>query len=319
MGAKSKIGWPDSTWNFIRGCKKRVETVVRDGREVKVLSPACRNCYAARVASNPFTNLNRPGGPYDGLAIIQGKTPEWTGRVSVVDKHMHDPLRWKDPRRIFVNSMADLFNPKVPWDTIDDAIYVMQRANWHTFQVLTKYTDVMVAYAESEPRRLSMMMRNKHIQWGLSTENQEMFDVRLERVVKLGLETLWLSMEPLLGMVNMARYMPHDFNFDPRNPGKCEDCGNSRQFSMHDEDKPYRPIKWIVVGGESGDRTQIRMTEHAWFRYIRDQADRGGVPFFMKQLSQLEMFSGFAEIQNFPEDLWVQEWPEALAAQNGLF
>lgn len=118
MSEKTGISWTDATWNPVRGCSK--------------VSPGCAHCYAERVA----VRFSGPGQPYEGLA--DRERGRWTGAVRMVHEHLADPLRWRRPRRIFVNSMSDLFHEGLSNEEIAAVFGVMAAAPRHTFQVLTK-------------------------------------------------------------------------------------------------------------------------------------------------------------------------------------
>ena len=120
MGDATSISWTDATWNPVRGCSR-----VSDG---------CRNCYAETVAAR----FSGPGQAYEGLADRARKGSKWTGVVRMVPEHLADPMRWKRPRRIFVNSMSDLFHESLSNEQIAAVFGVMAAAPQHTFQVLTK-------------------------------------------------------------------------------------------------------------------------------------------------------------------------------------
>jgi protein gp37 len=140
VSAKTGISWTDATWNPIRGCSR--------------VSEGCRNCYAERMAAR----FSGPGQPYEGLVKIVTRTheratlmktsaqfsstttkePRWSGVVRLVPEHLGDPLRWKKPRRIFVNSMSDMFHENLTNEQIAAVFGVMAAAPQHTFQVLTK-------------------------------------------------------------------------------------------------------------------------------------------------------------------------------------
>src|SRR6266571_4118907 len=109
MALSSKIEWTDATWNPVRGCTR--------------ISPGCKHCYAATMAAR----FSKPGRPFCEFAV--GPPPQWTGKVA---------LHWKKPRRIFVNSMSDLFHEKLEWPEIGQVFAVMERCPQHTFQILTK-------------------------------------------------------------------------------------------------------------------------------------------------------------------------------------
>src|SRR5487761_2347178 len=97
MGTKTGISWTKSTWNAARGCTR--------------VDQGCVNCYAESVAHR----FGGPGQPYEGLTVVQSNgEPRWNGKVTLVEKHLLDPLRWQKPRKIFVNSMSDFFHPAIP-------------------------------------------------------------------------------------------------------------------------------------------------------------------------------------------------------------
>ncbi len=126
MGNDTGIEWTDATWNPVRGCSR--------------VSPGCENCYAEAVAAR----FSGPGLAYEGLARrSKGGEPRWTGEVRMVPEHLADPLRWKRPRRIFVNSMSDLFHERLSDADILSVWLVMARARQHTFQILTKRAERM--------------------------------------------------------------------------------------------------------------------------------------------------------------------------------
>lgn len=126
MSDNTGINWTDATWNPIRGCSR--------------VSPGCENCYAEAMA----TRFSGPGMPYEGLAKPSARgLPKWTGEVRFVEKMLDQPLRWKKPRRIFVNSMSDLFHEKLSNEQIAAIFGVMAAASRHTFQVLTKRPERM--------------------------------------------------------------------------------------------------------------------------------------------------------------------------------
>src|SRR5271156_1075393 len=122
MGVKTSISWTDATWNPARGCS--------------IVSPGCHNCYAMRVAAR----FSAKGEPYEGLAKFSSvkRLPQWTGKVRLVPEHLADPLRWTTPRRVFVNSMSDMFHDGLSNEHIAAVFGVMAASTRHTFQLLTK-------------------------------------------------------------------------------------------------------------------------------------------------------------------------------------
>ena len=191
MGDKTGIEWCNATWNPIRGCTR--------------VSRGCDNCYAERTA----TRFSGEGLAYDGLATADGN---WTGQILVVDHMMNQPIRWTRPRRIFVNSMSDLFHANVPLEAVERIYDVMGRASRHQFQVLTK-----------RPRRmLELVPRPPHpnVLHGVSVEDQAAADLRIPTLLEVPSARRFLSVEPLLGPVDLRPWL------------SCLD--------------------WVIVGGESG-------------------------------------------------------------------
>ncbi len=217
MSANSKIEWTDATWNPVRGCTK--------------ISPGCLHCYA-KTFSERFRGV--PGHPFE-----QGFD------LRLVPEKLGDPLRWSTPLRIFVNSMSDLFHPKVPDDYIVKVARVMTAANWHTYQVLTKRADRMQKLLKG---KLRFAAEQVHIWWGVSVENKEHGLPRIDLLRDTPAQVRFLSVEPLL-----------------------EDLGAMNLKNIH----------WVIVGGESGPGARPMNAE--WVRNIRAQCRGAKVAFFFKQ------------------------------------
>lgn len=242
MGDKTSIEWTDATWNPIRGCSR--------------VSEGCRNCYAEAVAGR----FSGPGLAYQGLAIMKHGEAHWTGEIKFVEDHLEDPLRWKRPRRIFVNSMSDLFHEgvKEEWITaIFDVMLRSLRTTPHIFQILTKRPERMRDYC----RKIWPLHETPAIQLGISAEDQPTLDARLPVLLDTSSAIKWLSLEPLLGPV----ILPERVFVCPAN-----------------EPHPICPcIDWVVVGGESGHGA--RPMHPDWARALRDQCNEYMIPFFFKQ------------------------------------
>jgi len=217
MSEHSKIEWTDATWNPVRGCSK--------------ISPGCKFCYAERFAER-FRGVH--GHPFE-----QGFD------VHLVPEKLPEPLRWKTPRKIFVNSMSDLFHESIPDSYILQIADVMRKANWHIFQILTKRHERMSKLLSGP---LSSLAAEPHIWWGVSVEDKKHGLPRLRKLQKTPIAVRFLSIEPLL-----------------------EDLGEI----------DLNGISWVIVGGESGPGA--RPMQPAWVRSIQDQCSRDGVPFFFKQ------------------------------------
>lgn len=217
MSDNSKIEWTDATWNPVRGCSK--------------VSPGCTNCYAETFAER-FRGV--PGHPFE-----QGFD------LRLMPEKLTDPLRWRTPKMIFVNSMSDLFHEQIPDEYIINVARVMRLANWHTYQVLTKRSDRMRDLLNG---KLQFASSQSHIWWGVSVENQRHGLPRTEHLREAPARLRFLSVEPLL-----------------------EDLGT---FSL-------KGIRWVIVGGESGPGARPMAKE--WVLSIRDLCKTDHVPFFFKQ------------------------------------
>src|SRR5262249_9318125 len=166
MSDNSKIEWTDATWNPVRGCTK--------------VSPGCVHCYAETFAER-FRGVK--GHPYEHGFDLR-----------LVPEKLAEPLRWKTPKRIFVNSMSDLFHKDVPDGYIADVVRVMQFANWHTYQILTKRSERMRDYLHANPTA----GEQRHIWWGVSVENRRHGLPRIDHIRAAPAHVRFLSVEPLL-------------------------------------------------------------------------------------------------------------------------
>ena len=217
MSDRSAIEWTDATWNPVRGCTK--------------VSPGCAHCYAETLAER-FRGV--PGHPYE-----QGFD------LRLVPEKLEEPLRWRSPRMIFVNSMSDLFHESVPTSYIAQVGRVMERANHHTYQVLTKRHERLHGLLSGE---LTWMGHLPQVWLGVSVENRRAGLPRLEALKATPALTRFLSVEPLL-----------------------EDMGEMDLSGIH----------WVIVGGESGPNA--RPIREEWVLSILEQCRRSDVPFFFKQ------------------------------------
>ena len=225
MADISAIEWTDSTWNPVTGCTK--------------VSRGCDNCYAERF-SERFRGVS--GHPFEMGFDLQLR-----------DERLNQPLHWRRPRRIFVNSMSDLFHKDVPWDFVDRVFDVMEQADWHIFQVLTKRSSLMRDYLRG---RYGGLMVPAHIWCGVSVEDRSVL-VRVRHLQESPVEIRFLSIEPLLASI-----------------GKFDVSG----------------ISWVIVGGESGPRA--RALEEKWVCEVRDLCEENRIPFFFKQWGGLRPTSG---------------------------
>jgi protein gp37 len=273
MGDRTGISWTDATWNPIRGCSR--------------VSQGCVHCYAETVAAR----FSKPGQAYEGLTDKHGR---WNGKILVVEKHMLDPIRWRRPRKIFVNSMSDLFHENLADDVIDRVFAVMARAPHHTFQILTKRPARMLEY--SRARLLGFPLPNVWL--GVSAEDQPTADERIPVLLETPAAVRFISAEPLLGPVDLYDYLHPSC--------ECELSDPMSAVYQHDEACPAGAgrLDWVIVGGESGPGH--RAMDPAWAESIAAQCVSAGVPVFVKQDSgprageQRRLSNALWELKQFP-------------------
>lgn len=217
MSIGTSIEWTDATWNPVRGCTK--------------VSPGCKHCYAETFAER-FRGVS--GHPYE-----QGFD------LRIVPDKLAEPLKWMTPKMVFVNSMSDLFQDGVPDEYIEAVARVMEKANWHTYQVLTKRSKRMAKLLSG---RLRFAAAAAHIWWGVSVEDKKYGLPRISDLQESPAQVRFLSIEPLL-----------------------EGLGSLNLTGIH----------WAIVGGESGHGARPLKPE--WVTSIRDQCSDANVPFFFKQ------------------------------------
>lgn len=225
MADGSAIEWTDATWNPVTGCTK--------------ITAGCDHCYAARF-SERFRGV--PGHPFENGFDLTLR-PERLGQ----------PLAWRRPRMIFVNSMSDLFHKAVPTAFIDQIFYTMEAADWHVFQVLTKRSSLMNRYLKS---RYANRAPPTHIWLGVSVENATA-KARVDHLRDAPAAVRFLSVEPLIGPI-----------------GPIDLAG----------------IHWVIAGGESGPGARPMHID--WAREIRDRCADQGVAFFFKQWGGIRPKSG---------------------------
>lgn len=225
MADQSAIEWTDATWNPVTGCSK--------------ITAGCDFCYAERF-SERFRGV--PGHPFE------------TGfDLTLRPARLKQPLQWRTPRRIFVNSMSDLFHKQVPLAFIDAVFDTMEEASWHTYQVLTKRSSLLVKYLR---RRYGAGRAPRHIWLGVSVEDGRNA-IRLTHLKAAQASVKFVSFEPLIGSVGVV---------------------------------DLTGIDWAIVGGESGPRARPMSEE--WALEIRDQCKKDRVAFFFKQWGGVRPKSG---------------------------
>lgn len=217
MSVISNIEWTDSSWNPVRGCAK--------------ISPGCKHCYAQTFAER--------------FRGVKGHPFEQGFDLRLVPEKLYEPFKWQKARKVFVNSMSDLFQDNVPDEFVIQTFGVMGSADWHTYQVLTKRHERMKSLFDDSLREFGKF---GHIWLGVSVEDKEYGLPRIDVLRETNAAVRFLSIEPLL-----------------------EDIGRVN----------LQGIDWVIVGGESGQRA--RPMKREWVQSILEQCRELGIPFFFKQ------------------------------------
>jgi len=288
MSDRTKIEWADSTWNPVRGCTK--------------VSAGCKNCYSERFAER-----------WRG---IKGHPFEQGFDVRLVPEALEIPRRWRKPRRIFVNSMSDLFHVGVPDKFISDVFSVIQEERRHTFQVLTKRPKRMMEWLRGEndceaherwpisyPERWPL----PNLWLGVSVEDQRSAEERIQWLLDTPAAHRFLSIEPMLGPVDLTRIemlKPRP----PHGPGAWLNCLTGH-IAGPDDVLDHR-IDWVIVGGESGPCA--RPMNAQWACDVVRQCRAAGVKVFVKQLGTAWARAAGSETSKGQDPL---EWPENLRVQ----
>lgn len=252
MGVQTKIEWTDATWNPLRGCTK--------------VSPGCKHCYAEAFAER-FRGV--PGHPYE-----QGFD------LRFVPEKLTEPFEWPEPKMVFVNSMSDLFQAGVPDDFILKVTRVMELANWHTYQVLTKRDERLFSLLGDKLRSAAQC---PHIWWGVSVEDRKHGLPRMRNLARTAARVKFVSMEPLL-----------------------EDLG----------EVDLSGINWVIVGGESG--RGARPMKASWVESIRTQCSMSNVAFFFKQWGGTNKSTTGRLLNGRTYDEYPSEIPDAAFAPERL-
>lgn len=282
----TNIEWTEETWNPIVGCS--------------VISKGCTNCYAMKMAWR-LSKMPATRDLYGPTVKKVNGNAVWTGKLGFNEKALVKPLHWKRPRRIFVNSMSDLFHEGVPDEWIDQIFAVMALMPQHTYQILTKRPERMREYLTQFNLSCNIIraadklwlgeMGNEYISdgrqrsyygmfkplpnvWlGVSVENNDQ-RWRLDYLAEIPAAKYFVSAEPLLGNLDLFEYLADR---------ELDEIGG---------------LDWVVVGGESGPRA--RPMHPDWARSLRDQCIASNTPFFFKQMSKKA---------DIPDDLMIREYP----------
>lgn len=272
----SDIEWTNETWNPIVGCRR--------------VSAGCEHCYAERMAARLASNPKTP--QYDGIAEFTEAGPRWTGEVRTLPEKLYEPLSWRKPRRVFVNSMSDLFHPAVSFGFVAAVFGIMALTPRHTYQILTKRPDRMFLFFEWLQRNVAVgvepsaealagiaieQMEDRpsiedcpdedpgwplpNVWLGVSAEDQATADERIPPLIESPADVHFVSAEPLLGLIHFDRIRNDSWG---------------RYNTLRDG------LDWIVLGGESGPGA--RRCDLSAIRQIVADARGNGVAVFVKQL-----------------------------------
>lgn len=321
MGDKTSIQWTDATWNPIVGCDR--------------VSAGCDHCYAATLHNRRYLAWKRGTFP---TAPVQYHQPFWGkgGGVQLMSERLEQPLHWRKPRRVFVNSVSDLFHEDVPDTFIAQVFAVMAQTSWHTFQVLTKRPERMAVLLASERFRLLVDDRVSQLaercrsdriafaryhlaDWpltnvwlGTSVEDQAAADERIPLLLETPAAVRFLSCEPLLGPVDLIGDAEH---YGPmwhkRAMSYRTDYGTGTEWDVDLQ----CGIDWVIIGGESGPHARV-MAWH-WLGGLLVDCRKAGVPVFVKQLGTYwAKYHGLkdrhgGDPSEWPEHARVRAWPHS--------
>lgn len=256
----TKIEWTDDVWNITTGCTKD-----------------CPYCYARRMAHRLAGRYGYPAAPDEF-------------KVTLHPEKLNEPLRWKKPRRIFVDSMGDLFDPGVSDKFIDSVFVRMKLAWWHTFIILTKFPDRMHAWFTrhtiggwstpeivrhdaitlrgEDSTTLSQVWPLINVWLGVSAENQSLADRRIPWLLQTPAAVRFVNCEPLLGPVDLSQWLGNSLMRSDKGDWWAH---HGQPMDLH----------WVLCGGESGQKAHPMHPD--WARGLRDQCLAAGVLFFFKQ------------------------------------
>jgi protein gp37 len=289
-------GSPGETWNPTRGCS------MAPGSELG----GCLNCYAAR---NQLRRPNQTAASGKPFAILRDSGPRWSGEVELVELKVSEPLHWKQPRRVFVDSMSDLFHEALPDAAIDRVFAVMALCPQHTFQVLTKRADRMRQYFADIPYRQEVIGIHAELWSGLDRHFDGPGTTMGYGVTwKLPLPNVWLGVsvedQATKYRIDILRQTPAAVRFISIEP-LLEDIGQLDLTGIH----------WGIVGGESGP--QARPCDLAWIESTVNQFQAAGRPLFVKQVGSKPVRSASGclttryPITDSKGGNW-DEWPERI-------
>lgn len=291
------IEWTEQTWNPTTGCDR--------------ISPGCDNCYALTMAKR-LKGMGQAKYQNDGDPRTSGPGFGLTGHPDTLG----EPLRWKKPRRVFVNSMSDLFHARVTTSLITDVWKIMAATPQHTYQILTKRASRLAPVLAKVHAELGLTDPLPNVWLGVSVESQKYADLRIPALLTAPAAVRFLSCEPLLGPVDLKQAV--------RTLGSERGHGLTASF-VHAGDccRKFHGIDWVIVGGESGPGA--RPMELDWAVSLVGQCQTAGTAVFVKQLGSVwarDHHTGGKSVaahgdtkggkpEHWPADLRVREYPAA--------
>lgn len=249
MVAITPIEWTDRTWNLIRGCQ--------------MVNEQCQHCYAMGIAYR----FSGKGQPYEDLAHMTSAGVRWTGKIKLVHELLKEPMKWKKPQRIFVNSMSDLFHDDVPFEFLYKAFETMLLTPRHTYQILTKRPQRMLAVMKDINFHLGrnypdidLPLRNVWL--GVSAGTQKSADEFIPLLLETSAAIRFVSCEPLLEELDIRDHL-------------------HTRYHMGGVSHMYNKLDWVIVGAESGHGA--RPMNEDWVSSLQWQCQSTGTSFFYKQ------------------------------------
>lgn len=331
--SKTKIEWTEHSWNPIRARRwDGVREWGRPGWHCEKVSAACAHCYAEAM------NLRL------GTSLVYHSDIRNEGEIKIFldEKMLLAPLKWRKPKKIFVCSTTDLFGDWVDDAWLDRIFAVMALCPHHVFQLLSKRATRMREYCSNPttPQRIAAIILQmgldgivsghaslgplgnrqreedrEFVLWplanvwkGVTAENQAIADERIPELLATPAVVRFVSCEPLLGPVDLTKLSRPDLKLSDDDDRKWfSNALHGRFWSTRGDGGPDNKIDWVIVGGESG--SHARPMHPDWARSLRDQCKAAAVAFFMKQMHVGGKL--VKNIDDFPEDLRVREFPEA--------
>ena len=275
MSDKSKILWTDATWQPVVGCSK--------------VSEGCKNCYAERMALRLACmefkkfgeNMTIAQRKYTGVTDLIGK---WNGEIFCDESVLDKPLHWRNPRRIFVCSMGDLFHEAVPFEFTLKVFKIINNCKKHTFQILTKRPKRAYDFY----RQIYQIDNLSNLWLGVSVENQKRADERIPLLLQIPAAVRFVSIEPMLEEIDLTGFKPWYGTFEE----------NQRDKGLH----------WVIIGCESINGRLGRECKLEWIESIVDQCKAANIPVLVKQTPLNGKL--VRDIKLFPKALQFQEYPK---------